>query len=284
MTAWDDLSSFDPRALGEARLQAHHALQWVTCAARANLMPMPGDSETNLGWDRARGALVSHTLRPHRGEALQIGLQIETMTLTALRGNEAIDQFALEGERHSDAGRWLDHIAMNAGLALPSGATMTYAIPAHPVGDGARYSCAAHHADFTALARWFAAADAVLRDIRDALPPGVASPVRCWPHHFDIATLWTLGDGDAETAPSVNVGMCPGDGYYAQPYFYVSPWPRPALQRLPPLPSPGDWHTQDFIAAILTGDQIIAMKDRAAEMRRFLDAAIAGARNLALQR
>lgn len=284
MTAWNELGAADPKALGEARLQAHHALQWVTLAARANLMPMPGDSETNLGWDRALAALVAHDLPSKTDEPLRIGLRIEMMSLLALRGNAVIDQFALDGKRHDEAGAWLDRLAIAAGLALPSGATLPYAIPMHPVGDGAAYSVASNNAAFAALARWFAIADEVLSDVRSGLPPGTAGAPRCWPHHFDIATLWTLGDGDAETAPSVGIGMCPGDAHYTQPYFYVSPWPRPAPDKLPALPTPGHWHTQDFIAAILTGDNIVAMTDRRAGTRQFLDAAIAAARDLALKR
>lgn len=284
MTRWDELSVIDPTALGEARFQAHHAVQWATCAVRANLMPMPGDSESNLGWDRAEGALLSHDLPSKTDQPLKVGLRVAAMTLIAMPGMMVIDQFALDGKRHADAGRWLDRIAMDAGLALPSGATLPYAIPAHPVGNGAAYTCAAHSAEFASLAHWFAAADEVLAAIHNGLPQGAASPVRCWPHHFDIAMFWTLGEGDAETAPSVGIGLSPGDNYYPQPYFYVSPWPRPVPERLPSLPSPGYWHTRDFIAAILTGDQVVAMKDRAGETRRFLDAAIATARDLALKR
>ena len=116
------------------------------------------------------------------------------------------------------------------------------------------------------------------------MPQGAASPVRCWPHHFDIATLWTLGDGDAQTAPSVGIGMCAGDGYYAQPYFYVTPWPRPAPERLPPLPPPGDWHTTDFVGAVLTGEAIVALPDRITRTRQFLDAAANVARRLVAPR
>lgn len=280
---WDDLGAVDPTALGEARLQAHHAVQWATRAARANLTPMPGDSQTNLGWDRANAALVSHDLPMRTDSPLRVGLQIATMTLVVLRGATPAEQFALDGHRHAEAGAWLDRLAMSAGLALPGGESLPYAIPAHPVGDGAAYATATHRAEFAALAHWFAAADDVLEDIRASLPQGAASPVRCWPHHFDIATLWTLGDGDAETARSVGIGMSPGDAYYAQPYFYVSPWPRPAPEKLPPLPAPGHWHTADFIGAILTGDAIVAMPDRRAGTRQFLDAAIAAARGLVAQ-
>lgn len=283
VTDWDDLGAIDPKTLSEARLQAHHAVQWATLAARANLMPMPGDSETNLGWDRAQGALLSHDLPSKTDQPLRIGLRIATMTLVALRGASVLGEFALEGKRHADAGAWLDRVAIGAGLALPSGATLPYAIPAHPVGTGAAYAVDAQRAALAALATWFAVADEILNDIRAALPEGAASAVRCWPHHFDIATAWTLGDGDAETAPSVGIGMCPGDGYYPQPYFYVSPWPRPAPEKLPPLPAPGHWHTQDFIGAILTGEQIVAMADRRSGTRQFLDAAVDAARKLALK-
>lgn len=277
---WDDLGTVAPTTLGEARLQAHHAIQWATRAARANLTPMPDDSQTNLGWDRGNAALVSHDLPVRSDEPLRVGLQIATMTLIVLRGATVAEQFALDGRRHAEAGTWLDQLAAGAGLALPGGESLPYAIPAHAVGNGAAYATAAHRAEFAALARWFAVADDVLGVIRDSLPHGAASPVRCWPHHFDIATLWTLGDGDAETAPSVGIGMCPGDGYYPQPYFYVSPWPRPTPEKLPPLPALGRWHTTDFIGAILTGDAIVAMTDRRAGMRQFLDAAVAAARDL----
>jgi hypothetical protein len=284
MTAWDELGAVDPNALGEARLQAHHAVQWATRAARANLMPMPGDSDSNLGWDRAQAALVSHNLPAKTDLPLRIGLRIEAMTLIALRGATVIDQFALDGKRHDQAGAWLDRLALGVGLTLPSGATPPYAIPIHAVGNGAAYAVAAHRAEFVAIAQWFAIADETLGEIRAGLPQGAASVVRCWPHHFDIATLWTLGDGDAEAAPSVGIGMSAGDGYYAQPYFYVSPWPRPAPDRLPPLPAAGHWHMQDFISAILTAEAIVAMKDRRGETRQFLDVTIAAARDLALKR
>jgi hypothetical protein len=282
--SWDQLGKIDPKALWEARLQAHHAVQWVARAACANLMPMPGDTQTNLGWDGEQGALVSHELRGRGGEMLRVGLAVGTMTLIVLREASVIDQFALDGKRHADAGVWLDAICGAAGLALPSGATLPYAIPAHPVGDGAAYACGPYRGEFPVIANWFACADDMLGAIHAALPQGAVSPVRGWPHRFDIATLWTLGDGDAETAPSVGIGMSPGDSCYAQPYFYVAPWPRPAPEKLPPLPPPGDWHTTEFIGAVLTGEAIVTMPDRIIRTRQFLDAAVNVARRLVAPR
>ncbi|HEX3970334.1 MAG TPA: hypothetical protein VHX19_03370 [Stellaceae bacterium] len=282
--SWENLGKIDPKALWEARLQAHHAVQWVARAACANIMPMPGDTHSNFGWDPTQFALISHELRG-RDDTLRVGLAVGTMTLLVLRQTSVVDQFVLDGNRHTDAGAWLDGILGNAGLALASGAALPYAIPAHPVANGATYTSGPYRGEFAVLANWFACADEILGDIRSHLPQGAASPVRCWPHHFDIATLWTLGAGDAQTAPSVSIGLCPGDGYYAQPYFYVVPWPRPAPEKLPPLPPPGDWHTSgDFVGAVLTGDALVALADRTIRTRQFLDAAVNVARRLVAPR
>jgi hypothetical protein len=282
--SWDELGSINPKSLWEARLQAHHAVQWVARAAGANIPPMPGDTQYNFGWNRDLGAFVSHELRGSNA-TLRVGLAVATMTLIVLHDKTAvIDRFALDGKRHADAGTWLDAILGSAGLALASGASLSYAIPAHPVGDGAAYASGSQRGEFAVLANWFACADEILGAIQATLPQGTASLVRCWPHHFDIATLWTVGDGDAQTAPSVGIGMCPGDGSYPQPYFYVTPRPPPAPEKLPPLPPPGDWHTTEFTGAVLTGDAMIALPDREIRARQFLDAAANVARRLVAPR
>ena len=54
------------------------------------------------------------------------------------------------------------------------------------------------------------------------LRPG-PSPVRCWPHHFDIATCVALESGDPERERGIGTGLSPGDGTYGQPYFHVNP-------------------------------------------------------------
>ena len=74
-----------------------------------------------------------------------------------------------------------------------------------------------------ALSRWYGAAAEVLEAVRAKhgdLKPG-PGPVRCWPHHFDIAVLVRLEEGAAESVRSIGVGCAPGDENYPEPYFYV---------------------------------------------------------------
>ena len=76
----------------------------------------------------------------------------------------------------------------------------------------------------------------------------------------------------------VGVGLSPGDEAYREPYWYVSPYPRPENAAVSPLPNGGRWHRDGFFAAVLTGGDLVSGgADASQELRTraFLDAAIA---------
>ena len=54
---WSTLGAKAPTALVRARNVAHHAVQWVVKAARANLPAAADDEHANLVWDGARAAV-----------------------------------------------------------------------------------------------------------------------------------------------------------------------------------------------------------------------------------
>src|SRR5215469_7844814 len=99
---WVPLRGMDQRRLSEARLQAHHAVQWLARAARAFVPPRPDDGHTNLGWDDALDGFATH---PLRGE-LSLGLRISDLTLRIIGASEQ-QSFALDGHTDADARRWL---------------------------------------------------------------------------------------------------------------------------------------------------------------------------------
>jgi hypothetical protein len=65
--------------------------------------------------------------------------------------------------------------------------------------------------------------------------------------------------------------------HYAEPYFYVSPWPYPPPAKLPPLPEPGRWHTTGFTAAVLPAQRILAAQGRQVATEKFLIEAVGAA-------
>ncbi len=187
---WATLGGKAPDALVKARTLAHHAVQWPTRAARANLEALPDDSHSSLTWDGARGALFSRPLAAG-GADVRVGLRLAGLALIIMRGNLVLDTYELAGRRDSMVGVWLDSALRALGLKAASGVTLPYTIPSHAVARGSPYSFSGESEAFDELVRWFDAAADLLDEVRTDYAgtqpePGAAM---CWPHHFDIATL-----------------------------------------------------------------------------------------------
>jgi hypothetical protein len=271
--AWRPLRGIGFGRLREARLQAHHAVQWLARAARAFVPPRPDDGHTNLGWD---DALDGFTTYPLEGE-LSLGLRISDLNLRTVGANGQ-QSFALDGHADVDARRWLGERLGAHGLdASALDAKSPYEIPAHAVGRGGAYEASKLSEPLTELAAWFANAHRALGRTHDQMiaRKPAPSPVRTWPHHFDMATLSLLETASAEHARSINAGFSPGDEHYGEPYFYVSPYPYPDPGKLPSLPPLGHWHVRGFTAAIAPASRIIERPDPQAGTEAFLDEAVA---------
>jgi len=94
-------------------------------------------------------------------------------------------------------------------------------------------------------------ADRLLRVLAASWPN--ASAVRCWPHHFDIATLLALDPAatPSNIARTIGAGLSPGDVDDPGGYWYVTPWPSPAVSEPPPLAAGGAWHRAGWFGAVL---------------------------------
>jgi hypothetical protein len=269
--SWRKIDGVDRGALREARLQAHYAVQWLARAARAYATPAPIDHHTNLGWNDAITGFTTQTLP----QGAVVGLNIAQLMLTLWDSMAPPQSIDLQGRGDVAIRQWLGwHLSANKGLdpgALdrPS----PYRMPEHPIGDGAPYGAAGLGPALADLASWYANANDVLGETRQRiLARGIAAPpVRCWPHHFDLDSLISLGTGAG--THSVGVGFSPGDAYYDQPYFYVSRYPPPDVASLPSLAPLGHWHTHHFTAAVATADRVVAAWDPRAETEAYLRAA-----------
>jgi hypothetical protein len=271
---WRPVDGVNLKTLSQARAPAHYAAQWLARAGYAYVPPKPDSSHTNVGWDDALDGFTTH---PLKGD-LRLGLKIPQLSLVLIEG-KAMTSFPLDGRADVDARAWLGKEMSARGLdAKALDQPFPYELPAHPIAKGGAYRTAENAKGLITLAAWFGNANAALGRIREAHNKGKqqASPVRCWPHHFDLATLILL-DGDPEKGRSVNVGLSPGDGSYDEPYFYITPWPYPERAKLPALPPIGHWHTVGFTAAVALASSILESADPQKESEAFLDAAVEGA-------
>jgi hypothetical protein len=261
LEGWRRLGEPPPAELTEGRLQLHWAAQVVGAAGRALATPEPDDGHTSLSWQG--GVLAGRPVADGR----RLALDVAALGLAVLGpGGEAADRLDLAGRTLEEAFDWA-RAHLRGALRRPD-----YDMPAHPVAEGAPFS-GRDRAALAELARWYG--DAALALERLAAGEKAAPPVRCWPHHFDIAIFVPLDPpgADPQSARSVGIGLSPGDESIPEPYWYVVPSPFPEEHDLPPLDGGGVWWTEGFSGGVLRGSDLVRAAtgpDQASQAMTFL--------------
>lgn len=252
MTTWKQMEKVSPSAVKEARLEAHHAVQWLAKMARAFCAPEADDSHTSLTWDAEKEILVARPL----AKDLTVGLRLRDLSLV-IQFEAEQQSFPLIGHTEHEVGAWIAEGLSSGGLdATQLQNPQPYTLPPHPLDERSSYGQAIPRA-YEELGTYYSNASHLFEYVR-ASQQG-ASPVRCWPHHFDIATLIALDQSGGEEARSIGVGFSPGDDTFPEPYFYLSPWPYPPQAlTLPPVIPPAFWHREGYTAIILKIHDILS--------------------------
>ena len=251
---WLSLGAVAPAALRDARLVSHWAAQIVAPVGSQLIAAQPDYSHTALGWRPSAAAVATLLVDGSGRPSYRAGLRLSDLHVVLLDAqDDVVDSFALVGRTLNEGLVWLSQaIARYTGAPLPAPLTLVgYTMQTHPVRDGAPFPTVdpGHLAE---LERWFRNGFAMMSALQSTFPG--AQEVRMWPHHFDVATLMAIdtNPADPESARSIGFGLSPGDDTYAEPYWYVLPWPPPDPAKLAAL-DVGTWHTEGFVAAVLTG-------------------------------
>ena len=235
--------------MSTARIELHWAAQVVAAAADAWLDRRPDDSHTAMRWQSPR------MLGEPIGDVV-LGLDLPAFAIIAMHGSR-VDAFPLAGTTLADAMAWADRQ-----LGTPRGIHLRdYDMPNSAVATGAPFG--EHGAALVELVRWY--------DLGLEVVQAAASPVRIWPHHFDLGAIIEL-----DASRQIGLGLSPGDRYYDEPYFYVTPSPLHDAA-FPPLAGGGTWRQDGWVGAVLTASTIGADPRRAHE---FMRSALAAARSM----
>lgn len=265
-----NIGAAPPDTLADARVQLHFAVEWVARIGRFLVVPRPDYSHISLGWDREIEALATYPLPPEAG-GVRFALSIAQFKIIMYRDGAPEWELPLNGITHRALGARLQQQLNDLGL---EGSAIHGDIPyklQHPrLSAGQPYGGADLAKPLLALEAWFAGSAKLLEEERGGwshISPG-PSPVRCWPHHFDLATLVQLDAGDPKEARSIGFGMSPGDETYSRPYLYINPWPRPEdTAALPSAPPGAQWHTEGFFSLVLLAEAVLGAPDPLARMR-----------------
>jgi hypothetical protein len=278
MSDWETLGAVDPRELTDARLQLHWAAQAAAGVGKQLVPHQPDYGEQSFQWLAGPRVLAQGVVEGKFRSAVRP----YPAALLLLDGDGSIlAELPLEGRTLDAAYKWVK-TEVERLLGRPFEKPLERPgedFPAHPVGSGATFATSG--TGFAELGRYYADADRALRAVAGRNPE--ASPVRCWPHHFDLATLILLDEGaDPEKARSIGVGLSPGDGGIPEPYLYVLPWPAPKTGALPNLAG-GRWQTEGWVGAVLEASDFAGAGSHGSQAQRveaFLESAVSGCRRL----
>jgi hypothetical protein len=258
-----------PAGLVDATLQLHWAVQHVAAAGQTFVEPVEDDSHRAMTWDRDHASFVGAPFAC--AYPFRVAVRPEDLSFLILdRRGDAVATMPLGGATREDAFAWLRAaMATYLGGPPPHIERPEWDMPEHPVGRGAPFSSSIGD-ELAVLADLYGTAADLIEEVTAGRSD--ASEVRCWPHHFDIASLVTLErDAQGRATKTVGIGLAPMGGGYESWYWYVSPWPYPEPNDLPEL-SAGEWHTEGWTGAVLSGDAIVALSEgeRLAAIRAFL--------------
>jgi hypothetical protein len=269
-TRWSTLGAVPPGALVATRETLHHAAQLLALAAVSFIPAEADDSHTSMSWLAAHRALATQPIVAP--SPIRIALRVPDIALLVIDDASGREKaaFALDGASRAEALAWIAARVGNAGLdASLLRSTLHFTIAPHATDTGAAFH--ADGDDLEELARWYGDASAFLEEYGAAVKG--AGPARCWPHHFDIATLVRPPAGGR--LQTIGIGLSPGDQESDEPYFYVGPSPAPST--IPPALSIGAWHTTSWWGAALGASAIVGAGDADAQralVSRFVDEAV----------
>lgn len=280
-TTWQILDTINTKDFTEARLQLHYGIQLIAAMGSTLAEPLPDFSHTSLKWDPELEVFIGAPIRA----AKPFRLALDPVMLTSIlldRDGETISIFPMHQKTLAEGMAWLKGEVAQLGADASKIELLSYPedFPDHAIAHGTPFNFGKAEAERQELSRYYANTRLVLQEIVANVED--ASPIHIWPHHFDMATLIFMPIQKRGEPITIGVGFSPGDNYYTEPYWYVSPYPYPDSENLPFLEGDGFWHTQEWLGAVLTASRLTQDSSEAQvkQVKSFLESAINASKQL----
>ncbi|MFT7614083.1 MAG: hypothetical protein ACI9J3_003065, partial [Parvicellaceae bacterium] len=257
MSNWKNVTGLDLAILRENRKALHQAVQLVGAFPRNMLPHDPTDGTASLVWNSSIKSLESLPFVNDDG-AFKVGLSFTVFEL----------YIELEGDQKSAC--CLSGMSVNEGLVWLKQNLAELGIKADHISLDLPYEIENYDysealvVDKQALQEYADLYQNTQNSLRIVLTNWKeAFDIRCWPHHFDLATLIPLKtDSEGEILKSIGVGLSPGDEGVEEPYVYVNIWPEVDLNILEKHSLPiGQWNKAGWSGAVLTYAQMLDSKN-----------------------
>lgn len=234
------------------RKSLHQAVQLVSAVPRNLLPPDPTDSMSSLEWNTQLSSLESLPVPSEHGD-IRAGLSLATFALYITVNQDSKAALEMSGKSVNQGLDWLkvelarlNFEAESVNLEVP------YEIEHYDYATSLQVNTEA----LGVFSQLYQNTAEVLSGITKKWTD--AYDIRCWPHHFDLATLIPLAsDAGGEVLKSIGIGLSPGDDGINEPYIYVNIWPQVEIEMLKKLQLRlGHWNTEGWSGGVLTYSEI----------------------------
>ncbi len=251
---WRKLGAVPPTDLVEARMRLHYASQLSSAIGACYMEPQEDYGHVSMKW--ADGVLMSGVA--DGSVRLRGVLDISALKLALVEDggdhSNPLASLALDGKTVDEAFDWLKGAVSGFGLDPSKLAINTERLPDHGLRSGDPFSIHGVERSLEEFDRYMANADLALHEVADTREG--SSEVRVWPHHFDMATVFSF-TGRHGGDSMIGAGLSCGDENFAEPYFYVYVWPAPEAPSFPDFRGSGHWYTGEWTGAAAPASSII---------------------------
>jgi hypothetical protein len=273
MFTWDSVEFIPPEDLIKTREQLHHAVQLIAAAGKYLIPERPDDSHTTLHWNEKEEAFEGESINGN--QPIKVGYRpIDFTIYLRKREDDITTNFDLKNKTIDQGFTWMKDQLKISGVDISNlNLKLHYDIPSRAFSNEQPFKIS-NPDQVKNISHYYANANSLLQAISKVLPD--TGEIRCWPHHFDIATLYTIDKNkSAEEARAIGIGFAPGDESYEEPYLYLTLWPYPDIQdnTLPDI-SAGKWHTKGWVGAVLEASDIYLQNDQTQPVIDFMNSAI----------
>ncbi len=258
--SWSHLYPLDLSELAYVREQLHQAVQSVAAVGRHFLEPSKEDENAVLQWIPNPKRLAGKWIDTPKGKIRPSISFSEGRIFLIDEQIKVIDSFEIHGNTFNQLMVWFEEHIGKLGLPVENfNVNLPYELPSYATQKKHAFDLS-HLALSDAFAHYYANSRVILEKLRSTFSEVGETTV--WPHHFDQAiSVMLKNSGNPETSSYLGLGMSPGDYYYDQPYFYVNSWPYAEEDQLQALKY-GKWHTEDWVGAVLTAEEVWDMANQ----------------------
>lgn len=218
-------------------IQLHQAAQYLAAAGISFVKAEDDDSHTNLDWDSSSHKLLTHPFLPSN---FQLSLNFDTLALEWLKNGLVQSIISLESNTHAEILIWINFQVENTDIVGKYKYKFHYNLPYDDLSNSNVFKF--DHNKVKIISNYLDTAQ--LKLIEFLKKHQLKSPIRIWPHHFDLGIYTEI---NKEHNLFLGAGYAIPDSWINDFYYYATGWQsnRPISDADFSTLSEGIWHQKE---------------------------------------